>query len=155
MALRPIRPSDHALLREIYADAIESQAGTLYSPEQVKAWAALAWLPGVLDRSLEEGRGWISGWDDAFAVRYPAARLALLYCRGRSAGQGHASALLKQIEQDAWDQGVERLATEASAMSRPLLLRRGWKLIAPETIKIAGVIFERYRMEKLLRHVWS
>ncbi len=155
MVLRPIRPSDHPLLREIYADAIESQAGVLYTPAQVRAWAALAWLPGVLDRSLDEGLGWISGRDEAFAIRYPETRLALLYCRGRAARRGHGSMLLEQIEQDARDQGVERLSTEASSMSRPLLLRRGWHLISPETIAIGGVPFERYRMEKLLRQAQS
>ena len=44
MALRRIVPNDHFLLREIYADAIESQARLLYSQEQVQAWAALATL---------------------------------------------------------------------------------------------------------------
>ncbi len=155
MVLRPIRSSDHPLLREIYADAIESQAGLLYTPEQVRAWAALAWLPGVLDRSFHEGLGWISGRDEAFAIRYPKARLALLYCRGRAARRGHGSILLEQIERDARDHGIERLSTEASAMSRPLLLRRGWQLITPETIEIAGVSFVRYRMEKVLRQVRS
>ena len=57
MALRPIAPEDQPLLREIYADAIESQAPLLYSEEQVRAWAALAWLPGVLDESFREGSG--------------------------------------------------------------------------------------------------
>ena len=57
MALRPIAPEDQPLLREIYADAIESQAPLLYSEEQVRAWAALAWLPGVLDASFREGSG--------------------------------------------------------------------------------------------------
>ena len=55
MALRPIAPEDQPLLWEIYADAIESQAPLLYSEEQVRAWAALAWLPGVLDASFQEG----------------------------------------------------------------------------------------------------
>ena len=45
MALRRIVPDDHSLLRDIYADSIESQAGLLYSEQQIQAWAALAWLP--------------------------------------------------------------------------------------------------------------
>ena len=151
MALRRIHPSDHRLLREIYADAIESQAQLLYTPEQVRAWAALAWLPGVLDRTLVEGQGWISGMDAAFAIRDPRDRLSLLYCRGREARRGHGSALLAQIEDDARSDGVERLRTEASQLSRPLLERRGWLVQASETIMIGGVPFERYRMEMLLR----
>ena len=55
MALRQWDRLMMPLLREIYADAVESQAPGLYSSEQVQAWAALAWLPGVLDRTLSEG----------------------------------------------------------------------------------------------------
>ena len=150
MVLRLIVPADEILLREIYADAIESQAPQLYSDQQVKSWAALAWLPGVLDQTLKQGSGWISGEDAAFVMRYPLDRLALLYCRGRSARQGHGKALLERLEADAIADGVRSLRTEASQFSRPLFERYGWSLVAPETITIAGVPFERYRMHKAL-----
>ena len=150
MVLRSIDSADEFLLREIYADAIESQAPQLYSDQQVRAWAALAWLPGVLDRTLKEGSGWISGEDAAFAIRHPPDRLALLYCRGRAARQGHGRILLKRIEADAIAEGVTCLRTEASQFSRPLFERCGWTVVAPETITIAAVPFERYRMHKAL-----
>ena len=153
MALRPIVPADQPLLREIYADAIESQASALYTADQVSAWASLAWLPGVLDSTFRDGVGWISGAGAAFAIREPADRLSLLYCRGSEARQGHANALLQQIESDALGEGLACLRTEASQFSRPLLERRGWFVVAPETILIAGIPFERYRMEKDLLHV--
>ena len=117
--MRPIQPTDSTLLRDIYVDAIQSQAVETYSPEQIRAWSNLAWLPGLLDRTLEEGQGWISGIDDGFAIQYPANRLSMLYCRGRSSRQGHGSALLKAIEGDAKRMGVKRLHTEASLLSRP------------------------------------
>ena len=66
-------------------------------------------------------------------------------------GQGHGSALLARIELEAQADGVQRLRTEASQLSRPLLERRGWRVVAPETISIGGVLFERYRMDKPLR----
>ena len=125
MALRRIVPNDHSLLRDIYADAIESQATLLYSQKQVQAWAALAWLPGVLDRTFQEGSGWISGADAAFAIRYPSTRLALLYCRGTAARQGHGSHLLEQVEEEARRDGNDRLSTEASQLRRPMSERRG------------------------------
>ena len=148
--MRPIQPTDSTLLRDIYVDAIQSQAVETYSPEQIRAWSNLAWLPGLLDRTLEEGQGWISGIDDGFAIRYPANRLSMLYCRGRSSRQGHGSALLKAIEDDAKRMGVKRLQTEASLLSRPMLEKRGWTLIAPEPFTIAGVPFVRFQMEKRL-----
>ena len=150
MVLRPIEPADELLLRQIYADAIESQAPRLYSEQQVQVWQSMAWLPGVLDRTFAEGSGWISGGDAAFAIRHPEDRLALLYCRGRAARQGHGKALLVRIEADALAEGIARLRTEASQFSRPLLERQGWRVVAPETILIAGVRFERYRMHKAL-----
>ena len=155
MALRPIHERDHGLLREIYADAVESQAPGSYSPAQVRAWASLAWLPGVLDRTFAEGSGWISGSGDAFAIRYPSNRLALLYCRGRASGRGHATALLDRLEAEAASEPIDSLTTEASQLSRPLLEKRGWRLIAPEHITIAGVSFERYQMSLSLRHEHS
>ena len=155
MALRRIAPEDQPLLREIYADAIESQAPLLYSEEQVRAWAALAWLPGVLDASFLDGSGWLTTDGSAFAVRHPEERLSLLYCRGRASRRGHGSALLKQIEADALASGVRQLRTAASQFSRPLLERHGWLVEVPEMILIGGVPFERYRMVKLLRQEQS
>ena len=155
MALRPIAPEDQALLREIYADAIESQAPLLYTDAQVRAWAALAWLPGVLDATFREGSGWLTTDGSAFAIRHPEDRLSLLYCRGRASRRGHGSALLNQIEADARATGVRHFRTEASQFSRPLLERLGWRVESLETILIGGVPFERYRMVKLLRQAHS
>ena len=148
--MRPIQPADFPLLREIYVDAIQTQAAQAYSPDQIRAWANLACLPGLLDRALKEGQGWISGIDAGFAIRYPANRLSMLYCRGRSSRQGHGSALLQAIENDAQRTGIQRLLTEASFISRPLLEQRGWSVIAPEPFMIAGVPFIRFQMEKRL-----
>jgi GNAT superfamily N-acetyltransferase len=148
--MRPIQATDIPLLREIFVDAIHSQAAQIYSPEQIHAWASLAWLPGILDRTLEEGQGWISGVDDGFAIRHPSNRLSMLYCRGRSSRQGHGSALLQAIESDAQRMGIKRLQTEASLLSRPMLERRGWMVIAPESFTIASVPFLRFKMNKSL-----
>jgi len=149
--LKPLQGSDHLVVREVYEDAIKHQIEGCYTQEQIQAWASLAWLPGVLDRSLLEGKGWISLENqqvEAFAVRYPLTRLALLYCRGRSAGRGHATALLDRVESEACEEGQAFLVTEASLFSYSLLSQRGWMLIAPETMQIGGVNFERFRMQK-------
>mgnify|MGYP002014917314 CR=1 FL=1 len=140
-------------LREVYEDAIRTCDKSLYSQEQIDAWSALAYLPGVLDKPLKYGFGWVSCVDqtiEAFALKYPHNRLALLYCRGRSSRQGHATALLDKIEEDARKERSINLKTEASLCSYKLLLRHGWKIIAPEQFQIGGVHFSRYLMEKNL-----
>ena len=141
------------VLREVYEDAIRTCDKSLYSQEQIDAWSALAYLPGVLDKPLKNGFGWVScvyKTIEAFALKYPHNRLALLYCRGRQSRQGHASALLHQIEEDTLKDRPINLKTEASLCSYQLLLRHGWKIISPEEIQIGGVHFSRYLMEKNL-----
>ena len=87
---------------------------------------------------------------EAFALRYPSDRLALLYCRGRSSRKGYANMLLDQIESDSFEQGITLITTEASLFSYSLLLRRGWIEKSIETIEIAGIDFDRYLMFKRL-----
>jgi len=151
--LRPCESSDEMALREVYEDAIRTCDKSLYSQEQIDAWTALAYLPGILDKPLKEGVGWVSCVNntiEAFALRYPNNRLALLYCRGRSSRQGHATALLHQIEADTFKERPIHLKTEASLYSYKLLLNHGWKIITPEKIQIGGVNFFRYLMKKTL-----
>ena len=155
--LRPLRPNDLAQVAKVYRDAVLSQAATLYSPEQVQAWAA----HGVADHGpfrepLLRGFGLVScggaggGEVEAFGLLDPPDRLALLYCRGRSARQGRATALLGALEAHARSQGYRRLRTEASQLSRPLLERQGWQVEAEETAYYAGGAFQRWRMIKEL-----
>lgn len=138
---------------EIYREAVLSQAPGLYSPDQVRAWSDLALLPGVLDEPLQQGYGLISEGPqqaEAFAVLHPPDRIALLYCRGGSSRQGRGSQLLQALEAEAQRHGCSTLHTEASQLSRPLFLKRGWEQVAPEQILIGGIPFERYRMRKHL-----
>ncbi len=151
--IRPLLPRDNLVVKEIYEEAIRSQANEVYTQQQIDAWSALAVLPGLLDRPLREGKGWVLCVNDqieAFAVKYPSNRLALLYCRGRSSRNGYATSLLKKLQVEARNENISKLVTEASLLSYPLLVRLGWKIIKLQKIYIAGVSFDRYLMDKEL-----
>jgi putative acetyltransferase len=154
LPIRPLRPDDCQQLIAVYHEAVISQAGNLYSPSQIEAWSQQASRNDAFRSSLLRGHGLVScahGDEtiiEAFALLDPVDRLALLYCRGRSSRQGRAGALLEALEQHARSRGVERLRTEASQLSRPLLERRGWVVDADETVILAGVPFLRWRMGK-------
>ena len=151
--LRLINREDNSDLRDVYVDSIQSQAPSFYSNSQIEAWAALANLPSFFERPFDEGRGWAllkRNKIEAFALRYPLDRLALLYCRGRSSRKGFANMLLERIEFDCAEEGIKLLSTEASLLSYSLLIRRGWEEKSIERIEIAGISFDRYRMFKRL-----
>jgi putative acetyltransferase len=169
--LRPLTPADHDSLVAVYRDAVESQTPGLYSPAQIAAWAGHAARSGALLQPLQEGFGLASAGEllpdgvldpgnldsrnrsdgppiEAFGILHPPDRLALLYCRGRSCRQGRSSAILQALEQHASQQGILQLRTEASQLSRPLFLRRGWQVEREEQVLFAGEWFHRWRMIK-------
>ena len=151
--LLPLRPSHFLVVRDVYVDAIESIGANLYTKEQIQSWASLALLPGLFDRPLEEGKGWVILVQEhvvAFALRYPSDRLALLYCRGHASRHGYATLLINQVELEAQKEGKQVLFAEATLFSYPLLLRYGWTLTSRERIEISGVDFCQYRMQKKL-----
>jgi hypothetical protein len=169
--LRPLTPADHDALVEVYRDAVLSQTQGLYSQAQIEAWAWHAHRSGALQQPLlegfglastgeaspaadrsEDGRPMAGGTIEAFGILHPPDRLALLYCRGRSNRQGRSSAILQALEQRAALQGIPRLRTEASQLSRPLLSRRGWQVENEERLLFAGEWFLRWRMIKDLAH---
>ena len=151
--LRLIKREDNSDIRDVYVDSIQSQAPSFYNNSQIEAWVALANLPRFFERPFDEGRGWAllkRNKIEAFALRYPLDRLALLYCRGRSSRKGFANMLLERIEFDCAEEGIKLLSTEASLLSYSLLIRRGWEEKSIEKIEIAGISFDRYRMFKRL-----
>lgn len=154
--LRRFEPSDLEELLRVYEQAVVSQCAGLYSRQQVEAWARHPWHSAVVSETIQRGYTLVNPRTPqaaqlaAFGVLDPIDRLALLYCDGDSNRQGRSSALLAALEAHAQSQGVEQLRTEASQLSKPLLLRRGWRIDAAETVLFAGVPFERWRMIKPL-----
>jgi GNAT superfamily N-acetyltransferase len=154
--LRILRPSDLEQLLLLYRDAVVSQAVRLYSPAQIAAWVEHASRSNGVAIALQQGYGLGSHPVDqpneleAFGILEPADRLSLLYCRGVASRRGLASTILEKLEAHARRHGVSQLRTEASQLSRPLLLRRGWQVEAAETVQLQGVSFERWRMIKPL-----
>ena len=150
--IRQLQPTDFVQVVAVYRDAVISQAAGLYSQAQIDAWSEHAGHDPGVRMALERGYGLVScnphdpAIIEAFALLEPMDRLSLLYCRGRSSRRGHASALLEALEARARAEGLSRLRTEASQLSRPLLSRRGWWIEAEETVIFAGEAFVRWRM---------
>lgn len=155
-AMRRLVPADLDPVLAVYRDAVISQCPNLYSPDQIKAWAQHPERNDTVRLALLRGFGLVSlgsepsGTIEAFGLLDPTDRLSLLYCRGRSTRQGRANALLASLEAHAAGQGCPVLRTEASQLSKPLLLRRGWQVEEEEEVIFAANLFRRWRMIKRL-----
>ena len=149
--IRTLASRDHDALVEVYRESVLSSTSAHYSRQQQSAWAAQC---ETLRPVLSRGRGLVSctsgDQPEAFCVRDPIDRIALLYCAPHRQRCGLGRSLLQVIEQQAIGEGLSMLRTEASLISRPLFEALGWQVSWREELRIAGVHFHRFRMQKAL-----
>ena len=153
MKLKQITKKDQLRLKEVYFDSVNSIDNNTYSKEHKFAWASQAWENSEFQKSLLKGKGLKLIFNNkiiGFATRYPENRLSLLYVRGNFKRKGFGTIILDSIERDALNSGINKLKTEASLISYRLLLKRKWEIERKEIVNIKGLIFERYRMFKIL-----
>ena len=153
MKLKQITKKDQLKLKEVYFDSISSIDEKIYSKEHKFVWACQAWKNSEFVKSLLQGKGSKLIKNNeiiGFATRYPENRLSLLYVRGNFKKKGYGTMILNNIERDALRSGINKLNTEASLISYKLLLKKNWEIDSKEKVNIKGLIFERYKMFKIL-----
>ena len=153
MKLKQITKKDQHKLKEVYFDSICSIDENIYSKEHKFAWALQAWENSEFEKSLLNGIGSKLICNNkiiGFAIRYPENRLSLFYVRDNFKRNGFGTMILNSIERDAFKSGIKKLNTEASLISYKLLLKRKWEIDRKEKVNINGLIFERYKMFKIL-----
>ena len=153
MKLKQIKIKDQLKLKEVYFDSVISIDENIYSKDHKFAWASQAWENSEFEKSLLNGNGSKLICNNkiiGFATRYPENRLSLLYVRSNYKRKGLGTLILNSIERDALKSGINKLNTEASLISYKLLLKRKWEIDRKEKVNINGLIFERYRMFKIL-----
>jgi len=154
MNLRQITIKDQIELKKVYFDSIQSLDEKIYSQEQKTAWSSQAWNNSNFDKSITKGKGWListKGIIIAFATRYPNNRIALFYCKGKFQRKGCGSKLLHKLEEEAREEGLDFLSTEASLISYKLFLKNKWEIIRKEKVTINNILFERYKMIKIIK----
>ena len=151
MNLRQITSKDQLSLKKVYFDSIKSIDEKIYTPEQKRVWSSQAWDNPNFEISISKGKGWLINYEEkiiAFALRYPINRISLFYCIGESQRKGLGTKLLCKLEEEAKQEGIKSLITEASLISYKLFLKHDWEIIRKEKIIIKDKLFERYKMIK-------
>ncbi|ACE91357.1 MULTISPECIES: GNAT family N-acetyltransferase [Rhizobium] len=149
--IRPYAPRDADATIEIFLRAIREVSSKDYLPAQIEAWAK------VEDRSLWAQRrisrpGWIAEIDGApvgFSDLTDDGCLDMMFVHPEFQGLGIATRLLSRVEEEALNRGFTRIYTEASRTARPFFERRGFRVMARQTVEKRGQSLENFLMEKL------
>ena len=155
LTIRPFRDTDAAALPAIFREAVEVLGARHYTPEQVRAWAALAPPSDAFLEGTRDGRSvWVAADATERAVAYADLRtdgtIDHLYCAPPAAGRGIGAALVLTLEAVARLQGLGRLRTEASEGARALFERLGWRTVRRQRVECDGTALHNDAMEREL-----
>lgn len=151
IAIRPYEPADLDALIAIFLGAIREVAAREYSQAQVNAWAQAdrdVWALRRLGRPT-----WVALMGRevvGFANLEPNGHLDMMYVHPAHQGVGVASALLESVLTSARSQGLFRIFTEASITARGFFERRGFRVMAAQSVELRGQRLTNFRMERYL-----
>ncbi|MDG3042392.1 GNAT family N-acetyltransferase [Roseicyclus marinus] len=152
LIIRPCRVTDAPELAELYHRAVREGAAAHYDAAQRAAWSPAppkgeAWRRRLIEAqtvvaeraerllgfmTLDMSTGWID-----FAYVAPEAM-----------GQGVAETLYAVLEGRARAAGLTRLETGASLLAERFFARRGWHVVARQTVERDGQLLANATMAK-------
>ena len=153
MEVRRYDPTDLPEIYRLFYDTVHQVNRADYSQGQVDAWAPQEMDQARWEASLAAHETWvawsggrIAGFGDLGENGY----LDRLYVQKDFLRQGVASAILRQLEQSARQQGCRRVYTEASVTARPFFAHWGYRVVKKQEKPLRGQVFINFVMEKIL-----
>jgi len=153
MRTRAARTGDLPALMALFRETVHAVGAGHYTPQELDAWAPRVVHPETWQERLARNMALVAeepGVLVGFAELSPDGAVDMLYVHKDHQGCGIASTLLAELEAGARAKGLARLTTNASRVAKPFFLRRGYKLVAAQTVERRGVRIENFRMEKAL-----
>jgi len=153
---RPVTPADVFTLAAIYRDCALRLGPLVYTPEQSHAWASFAEdAAGFRDYVLQADTWIAERGGDSRALGFCGAsrdgtlrEIHSLYVTPMMTRRGIGAAMLRRTLQRAEHEGATRFAAWVTPFSKPVFLAAGFGLAQTVQAPFAGVMFERYRVEK-------
>jgi|SRR6185437_2437381 len=163
--VRDLRHADIPAVISVFRASVRLTACRDYTHEQVVAWA-----PDEIDlaawaKRYDTRQAWVAEVGAGFARASSletgseivgfielegSSHLDMMYVHPAVQRRGVGSALLSQLESAARELGARRLRTEASITARPFFERRGFLLVAEQTVALRSQQLINFRMEKPL-----
>lgn len=154
ITIRSYIEADAAFLAAIYFHTIHEINTKDYSPEQLDAWAP---------NSSLEAEGWMRKWEKlppivalidtkivGFAELEDNGHIDCFYCHHEYQGRGVGSALMREIEDRARKNKLNKLFAEVSITAKPFFEAKGFVVKKEQSVAIRGMILTNFVMEKIL-----
>ena len=153
MLIRPFKPEDTAAAYQLFYDTVHSVNLQHYTPEEVEAWVPShtpdlqQWQERFLRQHtlLAEIDGQLAGFAN---LEEDGRNIDMVYTHKDFQGQGVATALLDQLEQEVLQNGGKRIELAASITARPFFEKRGYRLIRENEVLRHGVVLRNFIMVK-------
>lgn len=155
IALRRATAEDVPALAALYGACAREIGPQVYSAAQVAAWASFEHDDEGFARYVLEPETWVAvdaaGTLLGFAGADEHGELRSLYVRPGHGRRGLGATLLARLLLRCRERGLTRLQAWVTPFSLPLLQRAGFEVIATMQAPYQGVMFERYRVERVER----
>lgn len=152
--IRPYNETDAPALAAIFFNTIHIINSKDYSPTQIDAWAP---------ESRLKTESWIGKWkklppivatiDDVivgFAELEENGHIDCFYCHHEYQNRGVGSALMKEIEERAKKNKLERLFAEVSITAKAFFAAKGFTIEKQQLVNVRGVELTNFVMQKIL-----
>ena len=153
IGVRPYRSEDLSSLTALFQASVRRIARADYTEAQVKVWAPELIEPEPFGERRAQQLTWVTEVDArtaGFSAVDADGHIDMLYVHPDFARRGVAHALLARIEELARERGLGHLYTQASITARPVFERRGFQVLAEQSVSLRGETFTNFRMEKAL-----
>ena len=149
--LRRCQQGDLEELSALFYHAVHEACRRDYTSRQLDAWAPdKRALLGREDLVQEQYA--LAAVVDGRVVGYGTldrgGYLDHLFVHPEFQRQGVASALCRQLEEQAWAQGNEAVEVHASITALPFFIGRGYQVEQEQQVPLRGEILTNYRMKK-------
>lgn len=153
MILRSFQPSDAPVLLALFRETVRRINARDYNPEQIQAWASEEIDPSVWEERFRDRFAIVAEEGDViagFTELESDGHIDRFFVSAEHQGMGVGRGLMDRIVAEARGRGLPRLYLEASITARPFFERQGFAVLGQQTVKVRGVDFLNYRMERRL-----
>lgn len=151
--LLPYQESDLVTITALFYDTVHHINCRDYTKEQLAVWAPEEvdwerWRSSLAAHYtiVAKKNNQIVGFGDIDTEGY----LDRLFVHKDFQRQGIATAILEHLESHARLNGINRIAADVSLTAKKFFLRQGYQVCKNQQVKRKNVIFNNFKMEKLL-----